>query len=204
MENTANQAQSIIKQHVILAMEAGLIPVPLADMVAVGGIQMDLIRRLCDVYQVEYSMNKSKAIIISLTATGIARMGARAAAKAIPVIGSIVGGVVMSAFSGASTYAIGMVFKAHFEKGGNLSDIDLNEIKRFYEDKMKKGQEFVESFRRDKTPEPSSSSTVKVTTTNTNEPKDVVTQLRELNDLKVQGIINETEFETLKKKIIEA
>ena len=198
MEHT-EEANKVIKQHVILAMEAGLIPVPLADMVAVGGIQMDLIKRLCAIYGIEYNINQSKAVIVSLTASGLSRLGARMAAKAIPVIGSIVGGVVMSGLSGASTYAIGETFRTHFEKGGTLLDINLDEIKRFYEEKLRKGQSIVEQFKPKKKDANDSFSS---SYTNNSTEKDVVTQLRELKNLKDEGVITEDEFLTLKKKII--
>ena len=45
---------------------AGLIPIPLVDMAAVGGVQLQMLRRLSEIYGVPFSDNRGKSIIASL------------------------------------------------------------------------------------------------------------------------------------------
>ena len=45
---------------------AGLIPVPLVDMAAVGGVQLHMLRRLSQIYGVPFSENRGKSILTSL------------------------------------------------------------------------------------------------------------------------------------------
>lgn len=114
------QADSIIRNSIVFASGAGLIPVPVVDLMAVTAVQIEMIRRLSNLYKVDFKETEGKATILALTSGGVARLGGRMIAKMIPVIGSIVGGIATSAFSGAATYAVGEVFKRHFSEGGTF------------------------------------------------------------------------------------
>ena len=141
--NRSESAASIIKNHMIWSMGAGFIPVPIADLFAVSAIQLDMIRQLCKVYDIDFKQTEGKAMITALTGSGLARLGARAV-KFIPGVGSILGGVTMAALSGASTYALGEVFKKHFETGGTFLDFDPERLRKYYNEKFEKGKEVAE------------------------------------------------------------
>ncbi len=115
----------IIKNHMIWSMGAGFIPVPLLDMAAISYIQLDMIRQLAKLYDVDFKETEGKAVITSLTTAGLAKAGAARTVKFIPIIGTYLGGVATAVLSGASTYGIGHAFKRHFDKGGTFLDIDL-------------------------------------------------------------------------------
>ena len=72
MENNSNnnnnsgqdgEADSIIRNHVILSMGAGFIPLLLADILAVGALQLDMIRQLCRVYNVDFKETQGLSLI---------------------------------------------------------------------------------------------------------------------------------------------
>ena len=46
------EADAVIRNHLVWAMGAGFIPVPIADFFAVGAIQLDMVRQLCRVYEI--------------------------------------------------------------------------------------------------------------------------------------------------------
>lgn len=133
------RADAIIKNHMIWSMGAGPIPVPIADFFAVSAIQLDMIRQLAKVYEIDFSEQAGKASITSLTSSGLARLGARAV-KFIPGVGSILGGITMGVLSGASSYALGQVFKKHFETGGTFLDFEPSRVKKFYDEQFEKGK----------------------------------------------------------------
>jgi uncharacterized protein (DUF697 family) len=189
--NRSDHADSIIKNHMVWSMGAGFIPVPIADLFAVSAIQLDMIRQMCKLYDVDFKQTEGKALITALTGSGLARLGARAV-KFIPGVGSILGGVTMAALSGASTYALGEVFKKHFETGGTFLDFDPQRLKNYYNEKFEKGKEVAEEMR--KKQENISKSV---------EASSAVEKLKELADMKASGILTEEEFETMKKKIIQ-
>ena len=130
---------SIIRNHMIWSMGAGLIPVPIADFFAVSAIQLDMIRQIAKLYDIDFSEQAGKASITALTSSGLARLGARAV-KFIPGVGSILGGITMSALSGASTYALGEVFNKHFATGGTFLDFDVDRVRKFYDETFEKGK----------------------------------------------------------------
>ena len=112
-------ANTVIKNHVVWSMGAGFIPVPIVDFFAVGAIQLDMVRQLARVYDIDFKEQQGKAVISALSGTSVAQMGARAV-KFIPGVGSLLGGVTLAVLSGASTFAVGESFKRHFDTGGHL------------------------------------------------------------------------------------
>jgi uncharacterized protein (DUF697 family) len=188
--NRGESANSVIKNHMIWSMGAGFIPVPIADLFAVSAIQLDMIRQLCKLYEIDFKQTEGKAIITALTGSGLARLGARAV-KFIPGVGSILGGVTMAALSGASTYALGEVFKKHFETGGTFLDFDPERLKKYYNEKFEKGKEVADELRKKQ------ETVVKSADTSA-----VVDKIKELAEMKAAGILTDEEFETMKKKVI--
>src|SRR5687768_11269925 len=150
-ENTDRDkhADTIIRNHIIWSMRAGLIAVPIVDFFAVSGFQLDMIRQLCKVYEQDFKESEGKAIITSLTGSGLARMGAKAMIKLIPGIGSVIGGVTMAVLAGASSFALGEVFKKHFETGGTFLDFDVKRLKKMYNEKFEKGKKVAEQFQKE-------------------------------------------------------
>ncbi len=189
--NRSVEADKIIKNHMVWAMGAGLIPVPLVDLFAVSGIQLDMIRQLARLYEIDFSQTQGKAYITALTGSGLARMGARAV-KFIPGVGSVLGGITMAALSGASSYALGEVFKKHFETGGTFLDFDPERLKKFYDEKFEKGKEVAKDVQMESEKAKANS-----------DAGSLVDKLKELADLKEKGLITEDEFSALKKKLIE-
>ncbi len=207
-------AETIIRNHILWSMGASfLIPVPVADIFAVSALQLDMIRQLCRVYNVDFAETQGKAVVTSLTSSTLAKVGARSLIKIIPGIGQLVGGVATSIFNGASTYALGEVFKKHFESGGTILDFDTERLKKFYQEKFEKGKKVAEQLKKDqeaKKAAQSQSVNVEVETPAQPSPPPApaagptaIERLKELAELKNQGIITEEEFEQMKKRVIE-
>ena len=197
VSDSQDSANSIIKNHMIWSMGAGFIPVPIADFFAVSAIQLDMIRQMCKLYEVDFKETEGKAVITSLTGSGLARLGARAI-KVIPGVGSVLGGVTLAVLSGASTYALGEVFKTHFETGGTFLDFDPERLKKYYNEKFEKGKEMASEMRKEQ-----EQAETLIKESKASKSKDAVDKLKDLVKLKDEGIITEEEFQTMKKKIID-
>lgn len=204
-EAKAKHANSIIKNHMIWSMGAGFIPVPIADFFAVSAINLDMIRQISKVYEIDFKETEGKAVITSLTGGGLARLGARAV-KFIPGVGTMLGGLTLAVLSGASTYALGEVFKKHFETGGTFLDFDPSRLKKYYDEKFEKGKQMAREMEKDvrKQHEKAAAKAEDMEEENASVDKDVVSQLKALNELKKDGALTEEEFEELKKKLFEA
>jgi uncharacterized protein (DUF697 family) len=127
-------ASKLIERFAIWSGVAGLIPLPIVDAVAVGGLQIQLLRRLSQIYGVPFSENRGKALIASLAGSMIpatSGIGAASALKFVPVVGMLVSGFVMPVLSAGATYAIGKAFVQHFASGGTLLDFNPPDYREF-------------------------------------------------------------------------
>ena len=128
-------ASKLVDRFAIWSGVAGLIPVPVVDVLAVGGLQVQLVRRISQIYDVPFSENRGKALIASLAGSMIpttSGMGAASALKAVPIFGTIAAGFVMPALSAGATYAIGKAFIQHFASGGTLLDFNPPDYRDFF------------------------------------------------------------------------
>jgi uncharacterized protein (DUF697 family) len=93
-----------------------------------------MLRRISQIYDVDFSENRGKALIASLAGSMIpatSGLGAASVLKAVPVIGTIAGGFVMPVLSAGATYAIGKAFIQHFATGGTLLDFNPPDYRQF-------------------------------------------------------------------------
>ena len=182
MSTINHETDYIIRKNVIWATAAGAVPVPLLDIAAVTAIQLDMLRALCQAYDIEYPTVKGKALISAISGSVMARYWA-SFLKGIPGIGAVVGSFSMSIMSGASTYALGKVFEKYLKEEGSLDNIDPSEAKQLFKEEFSKGRNYARKMRR--------------------QEKDVYEQLDKLGALKEKGIITEEEFEAKKKTLLD-
>lgn len=196
-ESQNKHADTIIRNHVVMSMGAGVIPIMLVDIIAVTALQVDMVRQMCKVYDIDFEETRGKALISSITASTIARAGARSLVKALPGIGWMIGGVTVSLFAGASTYGLGKAFQKHLAAGGTLLNLDLSALKQSYRDLFEKGKDIVKDWKKE---EESKSSDVPVPEANATAATD---RMRELADWRDKGILTEEEFQRLKKALLD-
>ncbi len=133
-ESRGEVAGKLVDRFAIWSGVAGLVPIPVVDLLAVGGLQVQMLRRLSQIYDVEFSENRGKAVIAALAGTMIpatSGMGAASALKAVPILGMLASGFVMPALSAGATFAIGKAFIQHFESGGTLLDFNPPDYRDF-------------------------------------------------------------------------
>lgn len=174
----------IILNHTLWAVGAGLLPIPLVDLAAVTAIQVDLLNSLCRAHGVEFSTASGKSLVAALTGTTLARIGA-SMLKAIPGVGSLVGGLSMSVMSGASTYAVGQVAARQLERHGTLFDIDVAWAREQYEEAFEEGKEVARDLKKKEA-----------------EAKDAFEKLEKLGKLRDSGVITEEEFQAKKAELL--
>lgn len=208
-------AETIIRTHMVFSMGASFIPVPVADIFAVSAVQLDMIRQICRVYNADFVETQGKAVVTALTSSTLAKVGARSLLKLIPGVGSVVGGITTGILNGASTYALGEVFKTHFETGGTILDFDTDRLKKFYQEKFEKGKKVAEQLKKEQEAKKAAEAKGAAKAAAAQSPSapeapevapspTAVERLKELAELKNQGIISEEEFEQMKKKVIDA
>jgi uncharacterized protein (DUF697 family) len=180
----------IIRDHVLYAMGAGLIPIPMIDVAAVTAVQLDMIRQLCKKNGVDFNETQGKAWVAALTGSTLSRLAA-GVVKLIPGVGTILGGVTMSILSGASTYAVGRVAEESLQKNGSIFEMDFAKAKKRYDEAFEQGKEVAETLKKEAEAKKNAPAS-----------EDVFTTLEKLGKLKESGVITEEEFEAKKKDLL--
>jgi len=153
-----------------------------------------MLKQLAKLYGQSFQESSGKSWISAITGSTLARMGA-SLVKTIPGIGSILGGVTMSALSGASTYAIGQVFIWHFSTGGDFMDFNFEKAKEIYEEEFEVGKKVAKDLDKDDVPP---------TATPAEPEENPYEKLERLSALKDKGVITEEDFETQKNRILDS
>jgi len=151
-ERRDEQASQLVDRYSLWSGAAGLIPIPIIDVAVVGGVQIQMLRKLSEIYGVPFSDNMGKSVLASLAGSLIpastattAAMGVGSLMKGIPGVGTMVGALTMPAFSAGATYIIGKVFIQHFASGGTLLDFNPPDYREFIKAQKEKLNRFKSS-----------------------------------------------------------
>lgn len=187
-EDRSEQAEQVIRQHVGYSLVAGALPIPLIDIAAVTVIQVDMLHKLADLYDVAFDQARGRSVIASLIgATGghmIGRLGA-SLVKGIPGIGSLLGIGSQIVLAGASTYAVGKVFQDHFSRGGTLATFDARSWQAPFERFFSSGQTVAQKMKENQ------------------DHEDIVETLKKLKELRDSGAISEQEYQETKAGLLQ-
>lgn len=140
------KAEELILKHTYSSMALGLVPVPFIDFIGVAGIQLNMVRKIANTYDTEFSQEAFKNTVGALIGgaiPGLAGMPIASLMKSIPIIGQGLGALSMPVVAGASTYAIGKVFYRHFSSGGTFLTFDVDRARDYYQEQFKKGENIV-------------------------------------------------------------
>ncbi len=127
-------AIKLVERFSLWSGAAGLFPVPVIDLAAVGAVQIQMLRRISQIYDVPFSKNRGKALIASLAGTMIPAstgLGMASTLKVVPIAGTAIGALTTPALSVGATYVIGMAFVQHFASGGTLLDFEPPNYREF-------------------------------------------------------------------------
>ncbi|NDV85367.1 DUF697 domain-containing protein [Aurantimonas aggregata] len=138
-------ADNLIKDYVLAATAASIVPVAFFDIAAVVAIQLRMIQKLSHLYSRPFSESAGRKVIYALAGGvlgyGAGYMVAASATKLIPGIGWMVGMVSLPVVAGASTYAVGRSIIRHYEDGGTLLDFDSSKMRAFYKEQFESGKD---------------------------------------------------------------
>jgi uncharacterized protein (DUF697 family) len=153
-EGREERLEKLSRNYVLASMGVGLIPLPIVDLVALMGIQLNMVRNLAAEYDIPFRQDIVKSTIFSLMGGVLpVTVGCTLAImlKSVPFIGMSVSAITMPVFSGACTYAIYKVFVQHFESGGTFLDLDPAKVKAYFAEQFAKGKKYATDL---KTTEP--------------------------------------------------
>jgi uncharacterized protein (DUF697 family) len=132
------------RTYVPLAAGAGIIPVPLVDIAAVIGVQLKMLAEVSDLYGKPFAESRAKLLVSALLGGVTSRALAASLLKALPGLGSVVGGISLSVAAGGTTYAVGHVFIRHFENGGTLLNFEPGKMKTLFREQFERGKTYAQ------------------------------------------------------------
>ena len=135
-------ANAKVRNHSLVAAGLGLLPMPVVDLVALTGVQLNLLRELGNLYDTEFKEDIVKKLTASLINGYVPLQFAAplaSALKVIPLSGQSAGSLSMSVLGGGATYAIGKVFVQHFESGGTFLDFDPTSVRAYFRQQFMDG-----------------------------------------------------------------
>jgi len=142
--NREAKTNDLVKNHIMMASAASLVPLPLLDVAAITGVQLRLIAKLAQLHGKSFSENAARNTIAGLVGGvfghGAGILTAISVTKFIPGFGWMLGAVSLPVVAGASTYALGRVYARHFESGGSVYDISVDSVRAYYNEQLKKGR----------------------------------------------------------------
>jgi uncharacterized protein (DUF697 family) len=141
-----NLAMHAIKNHAMTAMGIGILPIPGLDLIALGGVQLNLLRKLGDLYGLKLSDQVGKKLLGALLSGYLPLAIAAPAAsllKFIPGVGVAAGVLAQSSLAGATTYGIGKLFLQHFESGGDFLTFKPAEMRKKLREEVQEGKDFI-------------------------------------------------------------
>ena len=125
--------EKAIRGSVYTSMGIGIVPIPLFNLAAATAGNLNLIRKLANLYGVEFKESVARNIITAV-------LGASASTFATPVVETVLAGIPVvglalvvgtkPALNGTVTYALGRMFATHFEKGGSFVGVNVEEMKK--------------------------------------------------------------------------
>lgn len=129
------QAMALVRSYIPWSAGAGILPLPLVDMAALVAVQLRMLSKLSDMYNLPFMENGVKSIVTTLLGTVISTsIGATLGSfvKMVPVLGTLAGIAAVPSMYSAATYAIGRVFVSHFEAGGTFLDFDPQKTRAYF------------------------------------------------------------------------
>jgi len=133
------KAKAIIKHYTKWAAGAGVVPIPLLDAFTMSAVQMSMVRKLAELYDIPYNSQIMKSAVAGLIGGVNAAYLGGSALKMFPVLG-IFTLAAMPAINAAINWAVGKVFVQHFESGGTFLDFDPAKVKAYFEEQYRQGK----------------------------------------------------------------
>lgn len=185
-----------------------IIPLPLTESVATMPVHVGMVIGIGHIYGVEMTKEGATELILKIGATvGLSMVGTGLAIAAGKVLLPFLGGLAGAPFSFANTLALGLVARHFFKSQGEISD---DEIRTLYKNTAKAARkEFDPTKARSKHAKDMAQAAAKDAESSgavapaEEVAPDPVARLERLKALLDKGLIEQDEFDSVKKKILD-
>ncbi len=151
MSENEQIALKTTKRYMWWSAGAALVPVPVADMVAISAVQVKMLYDVSRIYGIPFDKSRVQAIVGSLIGyivphtLSVGLFGSLI--KTLPLVGALVGAPSFALFSAAYAWALGRIFIQHFESGGTFLNFNPEAVKEHFRAQFEEGQKMATSMR---------------------------------------------------------
>lgn len=148
-EDRIIESNKIIRNHMLVSLGFGVVPIPFVDLVGITGTQVNMLKTLSELYGQDFKQDWAKKAVGSLVGGGVSipvAMGLSSLIKLIPVVGQAAGAISMATSGAALTYAVGRVFVSHFESGGTFLNFNPAEMKEHFKAEFEDGKDIAKDI----------------------------------------------------------
>jgi len=209
MSNTNEQVRSISEKCGYAAAALTVLPIPGSEIIAVMPLHVGMVVKIGQIHGVDVDRDDAQHLIMRIGATvGLSLVGSRMATTAAKIILPGLGGLISAPFMYASTIAIARVADLYFARQGDVSD---NDLKSLYKQTVKKARKSFDPSKAS-SDEAKSEAQAAVAESEQGSPPppeavadaDPAKRLERLKALLDQGLIEPDEYETAKKRVLDA
>lgn len=151
---TQSKARDVVTKYMGWGAGAGAVPIPVWDVVAIGSVQVMMLKEIYEVYGIDYQEKKARSVVTlllgSLSPGMLVGVTASTFLKLVPGFGHALAAVSLPMLASASTYAVGRVMINHLEGGGDLNNFDAKEYKEKFNESVEKGKEMLKRKKAEK------------------------------------------------------
>jgi uncharacterized protein (DUF697 family) len=135
-------AVQTVKSWSTWAAAAGVIPVPVLDLAAIGGLQVKMVSDLCKIYDLPYKKETLQSLLGGLAGGTFTVLASgylsTSLFRYIPYAGPVLSVVVQPGFAFVSTFALGQIFIRKFESGQSLAGLTAEAVNSAYHEQLAK------------------------------------------------------------------
>ena len=142
----AAEVNKIIRKSVYAAMGIGIVPVPFFNLAAVSASSIVMIKKLSELYGVEFKEGVAKKIVTAVIGAGVGVLASgpvESVVSAVPLIGLPLAIATKPALNGMTTYALGHMFVNHFEEGGGFVSVNMEAMKDSFSSAFNNSREWL-------------------------------------------------------------
>tara|TARA_R110002072_G_scaffold226314_2_gene383292 strand:+ start:548 stop:1225 length:678 start_codon:yes stop_codon:yes gene_type:complete len=206
----ADAARSLSEKCGYAAAALTILPIPLSEVVAVVPLHVGMVVGIGNIYGAEVSRESAQELLLKIgTTVGLSLVGTKLATSAAKMILPFLGGLLAAPFMYASTIAIGTIARMYYERSGELSEA---EMKALYKEAFTRAKTSFDPAKakaneaKDLASKAASEAEKTAPAEVAAEPEvteDPVARLERLKSLLDKGLIDQGEYDEVKKRILE-
>ena len=145
-------ADKIVWGACVSAAGIALIPIPLADAIPLGALQVGMIIKIADIYGKVLTPQTATTLLAPVAASFVGRMALETLLKFLPGVGTLAGAAIGAAIAGPMTYAIGKTYLEFFARDNfHPSTDEVRELlKKNYTEAREQGQHMEDEARKER------------------------------------------------------